>query len=231
MVAVRITSFGFYDDITLADFRHIIDYMISYGITGTRESASRPEERTSAAIRGVKICCLGEEKIHGSKPYVSVDVSSSHITRLALSHEEAISPISKLLGMPLKLWKYPDINAWIDPPGWDDVFTAYSNQAAANLMTETDVEKPSWGWARQYWNEDLGNVLAVRADDKDLAVDDVRVMNYFIKRKLQSMFEDALGLGYIQRARQEVLDFITWENALQCFNEAAEERGQSDAIH
>jgi len=109
MIAVRETPSEFYEDITLADFRHIIDYMMSYGMTETRESASHAEDHTHATIRGVKICCYGEEKLHGSEPYVSVNVSRAHSTRLYYS-QGTISPISKLLGMPLKLWKYPDID-------------------------------------------------------------------------------------------------------------------------
>lgn len=230
MVAVRQTTSEFYEDITLADFRHIIDYVISYGTTEVRESASHLEEdHVSTTIRGVKICCYGEIKLHGSEPYISVDVPTSHPTQL-LYKEGEVSPISELLGLPLQLWKYPDITTWIDPPGWDENTDASSNQDAAFLMMETDFGNPGWGWAPPYWNSDIGNVLAVRPDGKDLAVHDVRLMCYFVRRKLQPMFEDALGSGWVPRTKQEVLDFITWENMMKCRDEIVES-DDTDVAH
>jgi len=112
IVAVRETPFETYDDITLGDFRHIIDHVISYRTTELRESGSYQEGHLSTKIRGVKICCYGEIKLHSSEPYILVDVSRAYPTRLTYGEGE-VSPISKLLGMPLKLWKDPAIDAWI----------------------------------------------------------------------------------------------------------------------
>lgn len=230
IVAVRETPFEFYEDITLADFRHIIDYVISYRTTEVRESASYQEGHLSTRIRGVKICCYGEIRHHSSEPYVSVDVPRAHPTRLTYG-QGAVSPISKLLGMPLKLWKYPAIDAWNHPPAWGQNMAGASNENAVILMMETDPEKPGWGWAPLDWNLDLGNVLAVRLDDKDLAVADVRIICYFVRQKLQPMFEDAMGAGYVSRTKQEVLNFITWENMVKCRDEIVEESGGSDLLH
>lgn len=224
IVALRETPSEFYEDITLADFRHIIDYVISYLTTEVRESASHLEGRLSTRIRGVKICCYKEIKLHSSEPYVCVDVPRAHPTRLKYA-KGTISPISKLLGMPLRLWKYPAMDASNDPLGWGEDIAGENHQDAAFLMMETDPEKPDWGWAPLYWNMDLGNVLAIRADDEDLAVDDVRMMCYFSRKKLQPMFEDALGAGYVARTKQEVLNFITWDNMMKCTDEMAESGG------
>ncbi|KAL9099992.1 MAG: hypothetical protein Q9163_004573 [Psora crenata] len=214
IVAVRQTPFEKYEDITMGDFRHIIDYLMSYRTTELRESARYQEGRLPTSIRGVKICCYGEIKLHSSEPYVSVDVPRAHAIRLIESEAE-VSSISKLLGMPLKLWKYPDIDAWNDPPGWSENMTSDSNPNAAFLMMETDLKNPGWGFAPRYWNTDLGNVLAVRLDDKDLDVDDVKIMCYFARRKLQRLFEDALGGGYVQRTKEDVRNFITRENMME----------------
>lgn len=109
IVAVREGPYELYEDITLGDFRHIIDHVVSYRTTEVRESGSHPADRVTTNIRGVKICCYGEIKLHGSEPYVSVDVPKAHPTRL-LYNEGNVSPISELPGMPLRLWKYPDID-------------------------------------------------------------------------------------------------------------------------
>lgn len=86
-------------------------------------------------------------------------------------------------------------------------------------MMETDPGKPGWGLVPWHWNSDTNNVLVVRPDGKDLAVDEVRLMCYFARRKLQPMFEDALGAGWVPRTKQEVLDCITWENMMKCKDE------------
>lgn len=215
IIALRTTPSESFEDITLADFRHIIDYLVSYRTTETRESTTKPDGRLTATVRGVKICCLGEEKLHGSEPYISVDVSRAHPARLTFGHCD-ISPISRLVGMPLKIWKYSDIDQQTDPPGWVGNESLDRNPNAVFLMMETDPKKPDWGWIPRRWSEGLGNILAVRADDKDLTVKDVRMMCYFARHKLQPMFEDAMGSGSVQRTKQEVLEFITWGNMVAC---------------
>lgn len=226
IIAVREEPFERYNDITLDDFRHIIDYLLSYLTTELRES-NDTEDRQAASIHGVKVCCYGELKLHATKPFVSVNVPRAHPTRLTYS-EGTISSISNLLGMPLKLWKIPESNAWINPPGWNENMTADSNQNAAFLMMETDPQKSDWGWTPRYWNSDLGNVLAVRLDGEDLTVDDVSMMCQFARLKLQPMFEDALGAGYGLRSKQEVLSFITWGNMVKFRNEMAEGRATKE---
>ncbi|KAI9642996.1 hypothetical protein NHQ30_008730 [Ciborinia camelliae] len=156
IVAVRETATEFHEDITLGDFRHMIDWLINYRTTNLPDSVDRPENTISTAVRGVKICCYGEIKLHGSEPYVAVDVPRGHS-----AHPGSI--------------------------------------------------------------KDLGNVLATRVDGKDLAVDDVRMMCEFTRRKLQPMFEDSMGAGLVSRTKQEVLDYITWENMIKFNDETAEE--------
>jgi hypothetical protein len=212
IVAMRETWNEFNEDITLADFRHIIDYFVTYNTSEVREIAN-PQSyiRIPRAIRGVKICCYGEIKLHGTEPYVPVEVPKVHPIRW--THREGdISPISKLLGRPLRLWKFPDIETWIDPPGWSYNLGAVSNPDAAFLMMGADPRSEDWGWAPLYWNNDIGNVLVVYDDDIDLSVNELRLMCHFVRRKLQPMFEDSIGAGLVLRTKQEVLSFITREN-------------------
>ncbi|KAM5360443.1 hypothetical protein ACJA88_014832 [Fusarium oxysporum] len=221
VVAMQETPLELHRDITLSDMRHIIDYLISYGTTETREWANHSKTNLGTSILGVKICCYGEIKLHNSETYIAVEVPKGHPTRL-MYRQGKVSPISKILGMPLILRKFDDIDVWIDPLGWDkNTMTADSNQDATFLMLETDPEKPDWGWAPPYWNAQLGNVLAVRADDQNLDVEDLRMMCSFARRKLGPMFEDALGGGHKLRTKQEVLDFITWDNMVEFSNRQA----------
>ncbi|RYP51167.1 hypothetical protein DL768_003435 [Monosporascus sp. mg162] len=226
VIAMREMCSELYEDITLADFRHTLDYLMSYGTMETKES-DRSEGRPPTAVRGVKICCYGERRLHGSERYVAVDVPSHHPTR-TICKDGSVSPISQHLGMPLRLWKDPDIETWRDPPGWYENRGAPSNQDASFLMKETNPGRPGWGFAPINWDGDLGNVLAIRVDEEDLAVDDLRAICHFIRKKLLPMFDDANGYGSVQRTKQEVLDSITWDNVVK-FNETVGDSDDSDS--
>ncbi|BCS19476.1 uncharacterized protein APUU_12304S [Aspergillus puulaauensis] len=209
MIALRETHPEDYEDITLADFRHIMDYLVSYRDTKVRETVPDLRHRAPSTMRGVRICCYGELKVHGSHPFVAVDVTRSN--QIALG-DGSISPISVCLGMPLRLWKEPDHEFHEDPPGWAGHMNADSNQNVAFLMLETDPFHEWWGWAPMYWNRRIGNVCAVREDGEDLSMDDVAMMCYFVRRKLQPMFEEVLESDTSVESRRGALDFVTRDN-------------------
>lgn len=209
MLALQEISHEDYADITLADFRHLMDYLISYRNTHVRESVPDLLHRAPTTFRGVKICCHGEIKFHGSGLFVSVDVTRANQISLG---NGSVSSISVCLGMPIRLWKDPDTEFRNNPPGWEGGMTADSNPNVAFLMMETDSSKDEWGLAPMYWNSQIGNVWAVREDGRDLAVKDVAMMCHFSRRKLQRMFEDVMESGSSSVSRQRVLNFITWDN-------------------
>ncbi|KIW47410.1 uncharacterized protein PV06_00107 [Exophiala oligosperma] len=213
-----------HEDITLDDFRHVIDYFVTYNKSETPEiTAPLDHKCTGRTIRGVKICCYGENKLHGAEPYIPVEVEEMHPARSLLSVDRNISPISKLLESPLRLWRFAESQTWVDTPGWNYNMSPEGNQDAALLMTETDLGNEFWGWAPLSWNIDIGNVLVIRADGTDLYVDELRLMCYFIRRKLRPKFEDALGMTSVLRTRSEVLNFINRENLEKCKAEMAKD--------
>lgn len=61
----------------------------------------------------------------------------------------------------------------------------------------------------------IGNVFVLREDGNDLNVHDVEMMCHFARYNLQRMFEDTLDSDPSSRARQQVLDFITWDNMVK----------------
>lgn len=215
MIAVREIHPEDYEDITLADFRHIMDYMVSYRDAKVREAVPDLRHRAPTTIRGVRICCYGELKLHGLHPFVAVDVTRAN--QIALG-DGSISPISVCLGMPLRLWKEPGHGIHDDPPGWENNMNADSNENVACLMTETDPLKESWGLAPMYWNMDIGNICAVRVDGKDLSMDDMAMMCHFARRKLQPMLAEVLESSTSVANRREVINFITWDNMMAYWN-------------
>ena len=216
MIAIREIHHEDYADITLADFRHLMDYLISYRNTYIKDSVPDLMHRAPTTVRGVKICCHGEVKLHGSEPFVAVDVTRANQISLGRG---STSPISVCLGMPIRVWKDPDAEFCYEPPGWEGGMTADSNPIIAFLMMETDSSKDEWGWAPMYWDSEIGNVWAVRGDGQDLAVNDVEMICHFARHKLQPMFEAVMESGSSLVNRQKVLDFITWENMVTYWDE------------
>ncbi|KAJ5654960.1 hypothetical protein N7490_001963 [Penicillium lividum] len=216
IIAIREIHHEDYADIALTDFRHLMDYLISYRNTYIKESVPDLMHRAPTTLRGVKICCHGEVKLHGSEPFVAVDVTRANQISLGTG---STSPISVCLGMPIRVWKDPDAEFRYEPPGWEGSMTADSNPNIAFLMMETDSSKDEWGWAPMYWNSEIGNVWAVREDGQDLAVNDVEMICHFARHKLQRIFEDVMESGPSLVNRQRVLDFITWENMVTYWDE------------
>lgn len=216
MIAIREVPHEDYTDITLAGFRHLVDYLVSYRNVHIRESVPDRLHRAPTTVRGVKIYCYGEINLHGSEPFISVDITRSNQISLG---QGSISPISVCLGMAIRLWKDPGSEFLYDPPGWEGGMTADSNSNVAFLMMETDPSKDEWGWAPIYWDSKLGNVWAVREDGQDLTVKDVAMMCHFARFKLQRMFEDMMESGSSLVGRQRVLGFITWDNMVTHWDE------------
>ncbi|PYH28405.1 uncharacterized protein BO87DRAFT_420397 [Aspergillus neoniger CBS 115656] len=213
MVAMREVHPESYADIQLSDFRHPMDYLITYASTDVRESVPDLQYRAPTVVRGVKICCDGEIKLHGSEPFVSIDLKRSTRHLLSVTQGNSHSSISALLGIPLIFWKDPDAEFHVNPPGWDATQWASSSQNAAFMMMRTNPSDPSWGWAPLYWNHDIGNVWIVREDGQDLDVREVAMMCHFARFKLQRMFEDAMELEVSTiEDRERVLKYITREN-------------------
>jgi hypothetical protein len=227
VVAMRSTWSEFYEDITLSDFRHALDYFLSYGTTDTEKTGGDVSQDLlpPTAIRGVMISCYGERVLHGSDRFVAVQVSAHHPTR-TVGKYGSISPIYQRLGIPLRLWKDPDIETWIDPPGWNRSICAESNQDAAFLMMEIDPMSSGWGFAPIYWNTELGNVLVIREDQNNLAVEDLSVICRFAQKRLVSMME--AGFGNVKRTKKEVLEFMTAKNLEKFKNEIGGVGDESD---
>lgn len=195
----------YYGDITLEDYRHVLDYFIAYADDSVRE----PEKafRSHNTVLGVKVTCFGEQKLHGADAFVPVEVSNTHPTRVQFYEQGEISPISRMVNLPIRAWRIP--YNWEHLPHWPSNTDPTSNGTACMLFLEPDVEKPNWGWAPQDWQSNLGNVLLVSAKGGDLSVEDAKLLCRFCREKLAPLFEDALGGGYVYRTKKEVVNFIT----------------------
>ncbi|EXJ76423.1 uncharacterized protein A1O5_00931 [Cladophialophora psammophila CBS 110553] len=113
-------------------------------------------EPTGTAIRGVNICCYGEIKLHRTQLYVRVEMPETQPIRRVFQKETS-----------------PPSRSFLD---------ASSEQPGRSIPDDGDgYWTRLWGWAPMYWNMDIGRVLVVRADNRDLYVDELRLIGYFTR--------------------------------------------------
>jgi len=193
-------SFG---DVTLADFRHVLDYFVTYWDTTLRE------EPNSNTIWGVKVNCHGEEILHGADKFTRVAVD------LNIPEEFKVSPVSKLLHLPVKAAKVKTTDAWAEYPEWnydpDDHGSSTRpehNPEAGALFVDVSLSSSNWGQIPKEWGENIGNVLLLRDDGEDMLVEEAEALCRFCTEVLMPMFNQCLR-GDIPRP--EVLRYLTIE--------------------
>lgn len=117
-----------HEDVTMTDFRNIMDHLLTSGRPLLAELI--PLYPLKYKAKGVKVNYYGDIK-RFNKKYVALDVPKDHPVFLAES-----SPISTLVGMPVKAQKYPFDKSWENMP--HSGLLPWSNRMAAFLHMEAD---------------------------------------------------------------------------------------------
>ncbi|KAL3446068.1 hypothetical protein BJX65DRAFT_309308 [Aspergillus insuetus] len=95
----------------------------------------------------------------------------------------SFSPLSQLVSMPIRLWKLP-------MSGFRD-----TNVEAAYLNIDLDPARPCFGWAPPYWQTNVGQVVAVREDGKDLTKRDISMLCHYATHRMQPAVEAERACG------------------------------------
>lgn len=207
--------------VTMADFRHTIDWLASYGKV---QNLSPWYSSNFSSIQGIQI--NGDQQIKDeSERYTTVTVPDSHAIRgLFTKLEGDVSLISERIGRPLRLIMRPTQLRDLDADGR---MPTCSPAAALmrSLDKDTNVESPQMAFGLPRGGLPfVGQALVVRADDKDLSLDEVKAMAHFSESTCRGVFqgvtlvprEDKPGM---EAAMQKALDFMTWDNYLRAFVE------------
>ncbi|RDW84164.1 zinc finger MYND domain-containing protein [Aspergillus mulundensis] len=101
LLAVLQIPHQFLNNMPLSDFRDVLDFMEKWRVDWDKESLLSPPR----AVRGIKISCGGERGNGDSSMFVPVETQTLPWVRQ--SHG-SLSAVSVRLGMPLRLWRYPD---------------------------------------------------------------------------------------------------------------------------
>ncbi|KAG4433078.1 hypothetical protein IFR05_011444 [Cadophora sp. M221] len=185
-------------DITLEDSRIAIDYFIHgdelrhYQLSSFWNRHGRANE-----VLGVKI--LYDAERDGDKFQV-IKVPKDHPV-----FEKLSTPISVAMEMPLKMWIYHRINT----AGG----SGYHSLEASSLNRITDVTDSRWGEVPEEWNGEVGSILVVRQDGKDLKAGEMKALATFCTDVLDVMISQTKRrVGYSRECLvQEFMDRNTFE--------------------
>lgn len=190
------TSDHKFSDISLADFRHALDWFSTYFDTTVRETPS------GGSVLAVKISHPMEQSLHGRDLLTSVDISCN------FPSTSDVSPISQALGLPLRVCQleHHDLERATESV-YGATEKSWTNRFARVLMTDIDLESDNWGMTRQGLDLD-GSVLLLREDREDLKLAWAKRLSCYCLEVLKPLFERAIS-GEI--SRQDVLDEITFQ--------------------
>ena len=151
-------------DLDMNDFRHIVDYFLSYNVNPTPVL----QQSFGTKIKGVKINCLGDEKMLSKPHFEAVEVSSTDL----IFSEHDTSDIAKRIDLPIFTRRCPPNPEWAN----DQDCKLFNNQDATFLHLCCDPKADfdphhgimGWGWASMQWQNDVGSTIVVRQDRKPL---------------------------------------------------------------
>ena len=191
------TSNHQFSDMSLADFRHALDWFSTCFDTTVRETPS------GGSVLAVKISHPMEKSLHGRELFTSVNVSCN------FPSTSDASPISEALGLPLRVCQleHDDLEPAIESVDGATEEKSWTNHFARALMTDIDLESDNWGMTRQGLDLDR-SVLLLREDREDLQLAWAKSLSCYCLDVLNPLFERAIS-GEIPR--QDVLDEITYQ--------------------
>ncbi|KAL5319640.1 hypothetical protein ACEPPN_012696 [Leptodophora sp. 'Broadleaf-Isolate-01'] len=222
-----------FQDVTLGDFRIAVDYLSRYGMQvkrgdehshltfteKTNNPVSEPQimmdklmeadaaKEKCRKVKGVLIRCEGDIGINKKKTsrwerYSKVEVPKDH----AIWDSQPTSA-SKIMGLPLLVQKQPHNPSWKP-----NDHTRFDNQPATFLNLTVDPKiSDLWGFAPPEWQSEVGSVLLVRKDQKDLSREQAWAIAEFMQFKVSDSFEDAMESGDERQRRAAVLKMLNWK--------------------
>jgi hypothetical protein len=187
-------------DMTLADFRHALDWFSTYFDETIRETPS------GGSVLAVKVSCPLEQTISGRELFSTVAVDRD------FPSTSSVSSITRALGFPIRVCKLDqvDLERAIHSLDEESKKGGRTNPYARVLMTDIDVGSENWGKTQRHWDID-GSVLLQREDAEDLDIAWAKHISCYCLKVLRPLFERALS-GEI--SRQEVMEETTPEKVI-----------------
>jgi len=177
----------YYQDLTLVDFRDVADYRSWYregegsaidGV-GSRTYFARTHvlPRETGKVKGVRVNARGDQVVCGLPLFQAVDVPRRH--PLFYLEGDDPSSVTDHLSLPVRTLcakKYTPDSAW---KNMDALTHRFDNPVFDGLYLDLNPESSNWGQRPERWKGDVGSVLVVARDGKDLTVEEVEQIYHF----------------------------------------------------
>ncbi|KAK4168118.1 hypothetical protein QBC43DRAFT_309729 [Cladorrhinum sp. PSN259] len=184
-------------DMTLADFRHVLDFFCTVSDHTLRDSP------TSGSVKVVRVVCRSEQSEYGHEVFSAVWMRQNSI-----AVNSTVSRLAEMLGFSLYLSKVGQKLDSRDNPvdsASGDGGLGDMNAFATVLGTNLELEKESWGKAAKVFR---GSAILARTDRQDLDVPEIIHLCRYCVEVLQPLFKRAIR-GEISRL--EVMKEISAE--------------------
>lgn len=170
-------------DLDMDDCRHVFDYFLSYNYI---------PETVTQTIKGVRINCLGDQKMCNRPAFESVEVLCTD----PIFNTHDTSGIANRIGLPILTHRLPPNPIWAD-----DHSSPFNNQDATflhkccdpNATLSSDFGTIGWGFAPMQWQNDVGSVLVVRQDMKPLHPLHVEALCRYCRYDIAPLFAHSIG--------------------------------------
>ncbi|ORY11258.1 hypothetical protein BCR34DRAFT_514169 [Clohesyomyces aquaticus] len=183
-------------DLDMNDFRHIADYFLSYGYE-TLPSTGNSDKK----VKGVKINCLGDEKICKRPHFEAVEIPLSD--PIFSSCENFRSDIADRIGLPIFTRRCKPDPRWSNSefPNILKGESAFNNQDATFLHLSCDPNanfnhmtgKLGWGWAPMQWQNSVGSAIVVRQDKKPLLPLQAEALCRYCRYEVRPLLAHTIG--------------------------------------
>ena len=171
------------EDFDLNDFRSLVDLFLTHH--------TKPLLKDQVPIRAVRINCVGDQKVFGKPKFEQAFLSrDNNIFTIG-----STSDVAELIGLPLRICQLPP------HPDWENCHrklggsVPFVNQAATLLNLNADPEREAnesegvlpLGWAPMWWQNNIGSVVVVRQDKKDLHPWHIKALSRYCEEEALSI--------------------------------------------
>ncbi|KAL1639781.1 hypothetical protein SLS58_007523 [Diplodia intermedia] len=181
-------------DLDMNDFRHIADCFLSYGY----EPAPATEQSTGEKLKGVRINCIGDQKMFDKPHFEAVEIPSTD----PIFSKHDTSDIAQRIGLPIFTRRCPPNPKWASDRD-NAIFheDPFNNQDATFLhlccdpKADFDIRTGTlgWGWASQQWQNSVGSVVVVRQDMKPLSPLHVEALCRYCRHEIRPLLAHSIG--------------------------------------
>lgn len=218
-------------DIDMNDFRHVVDYFLSYNYT----PAPANQQSTDIRVKGVRINCIGDEKLCNKSHFEGVEIP---FTDSIFSYPDT-SDIAERIGLPILTRRCPANPRWVNDQ--DNVIfkpgSPFNNPDATFLHLccdpRADFDRRTgtlgWAWASQQWQNDVGSVIVVRQDRKPLFPLHVEALCKYCIHDIRPLLAHSIGEYDPEKPMEKdaVLAMICRPTFVICWYKLLDEKHQS----